>query len=68
MNHIRNILSGIFKLFTCFQPRSYEPSNSNGFKEDADNLSRDVRMFGENFTQSTNSIYSKTTPGISKDR
>lgn len=66
MNHIRNILSGFSNLFTGFQPRSY--AHSNGFKEDADNLGKDVKTLGLDFTKSANSVYGKATSGASKKR
>ena len=66
MNNIRNILSGFSSLFTGFQPRSY--AHSNGFKEDAENLSKDVKILGRDFTKSANTVYGKATSDASKER
>ena len=66
MNNLRNILSGFSNLFTGFQPRSY--AHSNGFKEDAENLSKDVKILGRDFTKSANTVYGKATSDASKER
>ena len=66
MNNIRNILSGFSNLFTGFQPRSY--AHSNGFKEDAENLGKDVKILGRDFTKSANTVYGKATSDEKKKR
>jgi hypothetical protein len=66
MNHLRNILQGFSNVFTGFQPRSY--AHSGGFKEDAENLSRDVKNLGRDFTKSVDTVYGKATSGASKKR
>ncbi|EKP0260273.1 hypothetical protein JFQ93_001531 [Aeromonas sobria] len=66
MNHLRNILQGISNVFTSFQPRSY--AHPRGFKDDAENLSRDAKNLGRYFTKSADTVYGKAISGAKKKR
>lgn len=66
MGHIRNIMSGFSDVLTSLQPRPY--ARSGGFKEDVENLSKDVEKLGQDFTKSVKSAYGKTTTDASEER
>lgn len=66
MNHLRNILDGFSNVFVGFQPRSY--AHHSGFRDDAENLSNDVKTLGQDFTKSANTVYGQATPNASKKR
>lgn len=63
MEHLKNLISGIFAIFSAAEPRLY-PDLSGGFTKDKTRLCRDIRQVN----RSVNDVCAKQVQTIEGER